>query len=390
MYISQPIFKKIQECGADKAPDMLWLYLFYTKTADIQKTNSIKAANEFCQYGVTWGRKRFDSTKKLLEKNRLIKIKNVINKEATNYNKIPPFTQYIVVQYYETPTMFHKSCEGTSCEGTSCEGTTNAIKNKDILYKPKTVILPKGKITLSGAKKDFIKNNIKITDEMNKIFDYWNSISYKGFTKHQSITSSICKDKKNIKKSYTLAHVLQNVLKKYDSDVIIRGINTYLKIFISDKYWYSYQWSSLSDFLTSDKGLQQFLPNNKPKELFIKKEYLCDIDVIEGLRKKFKPITKPYSQSNLLDKLKNTYYGFPTDSLTDVNYIYSLEVDIKERFKDNNMSYGYFEWLEMVIASNFFRRKGGINEDLVIELFSYWEFEKDKWVDVANRIKEDL
>ena len=58
----------------DKPTDPLALYIFYYKTAKWQKTNRIKANDLYVRKCLGWGSKRVTQTKKILQKNGLIKI----------------------------------------------------------------------------------------------------------------------------------------------------------------------------------------------------------------------------------------------------------------------------------------------------------------------------
>lgn len=58
----------------DNGSDVLALYIFYYKTAKLQKTNQIRATELFCRTGLKWGVKRFRTAQSVLTNLNLINI----------------------------------------------------------------------------------------------------------------------------------------------------------------------------------------------------------------------------------------------------------------------------------------------------------------------------
>ena len=61
-------------CSLPNCSDCLALYIFYYKTAKWQKTNTVKANDEYIGKCLKWGTKRIRNTKKTLKENGLIEI----------------------------------------------------------------------------------------------------------------------------------------------------------------------------------------------------------------------------------------------------------------------------------------------------------------------------
>jgi len=83
----------------------------------------------------------------------------------------------------------------------------------------------------------------------------------------------------------------------------------------------------------------------------------------------------------------NTYYGFRTEELNDIQYINELIHDIKA--VDDGLSFGYLNYLEKSITSLLFRRKHIDITELLIELMAIWVMNKDKYEEAAKKYREE-
>ena len=241
----------------------------------------------------------------------------------------------------------------------------------------------------------------KMTDlkkEIEKIFDTWNNSSVSELTKHKSIVTKLSSQKctKLFELNFTpsIYTAIEYSLLNYTSEQILEAMGTYFEIVSSDAYWYKdyYVIKSLPEWLTSPKGLLQFLSVNRPYDKFRKNTYKKD--PITLLRNKFIPLTRRYNASGILNKEQRTFYGFDIDQINDISYIDGLIFDIREMIRDKeDLRFGHFEWLEKCLASVLFRRKTFAEEEFIklfTELISLWEFYKDKFAESAKKILDDL
>ncbi len=89
-------------------------------------------------------------------------------------------------------------------------------------------------------------NNKDNKDNINNIFTHWNS---KWVTNHKKVTSDIKLQ-------------IEARLKEYSEDDIIKAIDNYSDIYLSDECWFSYKWP-LAAFLQRKNGMREFLYKSK-------------------------------------------------------------------------------------------------------------------------------
>lgn len=99
----------------------------------------------------------------------------------------------------------------------------------------------------------FEGKEIKVSDKVKEIFDYWNS---KNITVHRRITGK-------------MKYAINRKIKEYTVEEIKKTIDNYTEILKSDKYWFSYPWI-LVDFL--NRGFEKFLDEAKPFEAYLKRD----------------------------------------------------------------------------------------------------------------------
>ncbi len=103
-------------------------------------------------------------------------------------------------------------------------------------------------IVVTPAEQPLSENPHIITDE-EEIFIYWNAF---GIVKHQTLTEKILK-------------AIQKALALYGRDKIKEGIANYAKVYLDQKYFFSYKWT-LEEFLKQANALPDFfIEGNKWK-----------------------------------------------------------------------------------------------------------------------------
>jgi len=341
------------------------LYMFYVKTAKIQGTNSVYAVNSFCKKGLGWGDYKFNAAKKLLIDNGLIEM---ITKKDEN----GIITGHYIRIHYLKGSMkdakkpndinrdvaTHKVDSPTRWTDPACgSGETNAVNKK-------------GNTTNKNINADNKKDN---TVRNEKILSEWNNCK---IIKHYTINA-------------TMKGLFDKVLEHFTLEQIISAIRNYGEVVNSDKYYFSYKWS-LVQFLSRGiskqgmaecKGFQMFLSENEPhKQFLIKKDsFVKSISEVDKMKNEFNPITVTYQKHNLLDKTRNTYFGFETDRLKDSRLMQSNLADVKWSYGRNEFNYGDFKWLEEIIASIYFNRKAVLDMELLKMLIGLHEEYKSKF-----------
>lgn len=208
------------------------------------------------------------------------------------------------------------------------------------------------------------------------IFYHWNTLfeNVQGVTKHKGITSKVIKS--TFGKYFTLLEVIAETLRNYTVEEIKDAITLYHDTLTDDSHFYNHKYS-LAEFLhygnRNGTGYVYFI--NKPKKPYKK----TTEDVVESMRKLFKPITEDWDKDNIFDSNRQTYYGFPMDSIK----------NWKSRKKDVDLLLHIFD-------------NGGIKiKDKLIPK-TKWEF-SDKWQlelaiagmiyhrkDLDQKMKDDL
>ena len=218
--------------------------------------------------------------------------------------------------------------------------------------------------------------------------------SFNILTKHKNLNSkctiSLPKDKEKAV-ALPLIDIIEEYLSVDTAENLITALDNYVTVFISnsmneDIYWYKITWKSLGQFIYSglrhNTGYKAFLDINKLKKGFNK-----ELTILDKLRIEFIPISKIWDEKNILDKDRNTYYGFETKEL---KFLSIIDDDIKDLLTNTQelQLFGYFEKLERAIAALLFNRKGlGIDIGKFTRLMNLWNNEKNRWKKIANKIK---
>lgn len=160
----------IERLFQEESQNALILYLFYYKTAKWQKTNPIKASDDYCKKCLHWGIDRLQATKKTLKEMKLIESIKRINGKGiitgwyvkVNYlideSRIPETTIPTLPQLVEqeTNTINNNILNTNNNKNTYKKyGNYKRIKLTDDEYKR----------LIEDYGEDFIKNQIEKLDE---------------------------------------------------------------------------------------------------------------------------------------------------------------------------------------------------------------------------------
>jgi predicted double-glycine peptidase len=152
--------------------------------------------------------------------------------------------------------------------------------------------------------------NFNFLDEQ-VIFNHWNEIfrDIKEITKHKDLSSKVIKNA--FGRYFTLSSIIAETLRNHSVDEIILAITAYHDILTQPGTYYTHKYS-LGQFLhygnRNGTGYVTFLNKKvKPKK--------TTEEVVESIRRLFKPTTEEWDKNNILDPRRQTYYGFPLPSI---------------------------------------------------------------------------
>jgi predicted DNA-binding transcriptional regulator len=212
------------------------------------------------------------------------------------------------------------------------------------------------------------------------IFNHWNELfaDVQGVPKHKSLTSKVIKNA--FGRYFTLAAIISETLRNYSVDEIKDAITLYHDTLTDESHFYNHKYS-LAEFLhygnRNGTGYMYFL--NKPKKPYKK----TTEDVVESIRKLFKPVTEEWDKDNILDTNRQTYYGFSMDSIKnwksrkfDVDLL--LKIFSRGGIKIKGKLIPKTDWefsdkwqLELAIAGMLYHRKE-LNQELRDDLKKYF------------------
>ena len=231
---------------------------------------------------------------------------------------------------------------------------------------------------------NFLQFGGKVPDDVS-ILNHWNSLfaGYKGIKGHKSLDSKVLQITNVLTgEAYwkTLGSIINEVfIAGYGLEQVISAIDNYFKVITSEGYFYNKKWS-LAEFLykgiTEKKGFIHFLNENNPLDKLKKDDYNVN-DKFTSLGVVFKPITKHYDHENIYNRNSKTYYGF---SLSELKNIKMIRKDLDYYIANNTtLSFGYFCFLEQVLASLLFFRKKRPDFNGFAKYIVLWSHEKEKW-----------
>lgn len=241
-------------------------------------------------------------------------------------------------------------------------------------------------------------------ENVEEIFNYYLKVAYKiknylksnniksnnKLTIHQNIHSKCTvslPDNKDNAKSIPIIDIISEFLDAYSVNEFKTAIDNYYTVYISNikgekVYWYKVVWKNIGSFIYSgvhrNTGFKSLLDLNKLK---------IHSSEIDQLRLEFKPISKKYSFGNIFDTERQTYYGFDVDKLRNQSLMWEYEEDVRENYNNGTFKWGYFCFLEELIASIFLNRKSGYDMELLKALMSIWRETKPDYKKTALELR---
>jgi len=331
----------------DLSANAATLYLFYVKTAKIQKTNSIWATNIFCKRGLGWGDKTLKDARKSLKTFGFIEDK--VDRDKNGKIK----KHYTVIHYLKNNGL---------TENHSVDNTISGYKESNAVDENLNA-----KEEESNDSSSCMNENTTIYegDPHEKIFSYWNSKT--NLLKDDTLLAP------GIKRNVTVA------MKRYSYNNIIKAIDNYSIILSKDKYFFKHKWT-FSEFFaravlkrkgsSKKSGLVLFLPENKPLQVFSSSSPTTE----------FKPICFVYNK--IYDDTAKQYYGIDIYRFNELESL-MYEVDTVREPK-----YYHFEDLEVIIAGLLFSKRASPRPELVKKYIELWKKWKPKFKkQVAERLK---
>lgn len=226
----------------DNCADCVALYIFFYKTAKWQKTNSIKANEDYIKKSLGWGYDKIRKAKNTLKENGLIQI--IQNRKD---DKIEGW--YIQVSYLvsQNSTDKIKVINNTQKQQvgnpTSRNQEANALKYNNIcLNNIDNMLENNNKNNIYEEKENIKEKKEEELETINKIFDFWNSLN---IIKHSKLNETRIK-------------AIKNRLKEYPEEIIMIAMRHYEIVLHDSNSFWNYTWS-LEDFLNRKNGFTTFL-----------------------------------------------------------------------------------------------------------------------------------
>jgi len=230
----------------ENGADCIALYIFFYKTAKWQKTNSIKANEDYIKKCLGWGYDKIRRAKNILKENGLIQM--VQNRKD---NKIEGW--YIQISYLvsQNSTDKIKVINNTQKQEvgnpTSREQEINALKYNINILENNNKMLEEENIKLKKEIEILKENNINIKknkkeNNFDEIFDYWNT---KKLTVHKESNDLM-------KQAY------EKALKNFNDEQIKNAIDHYDIMFKDKNCWFDNKYS-LTTFLSQKNLIVNFV-----------------------------------------------------------------------------------------------------------------------------------
>ena len=246
--------------------DAYVLYSHLMFTARLQKTNTVKAKDNYLKNGLEWGSERLIKAKKLLYKLGLLK---KIQRFKENGQFSESFLEIKTKTTFFENEVLEKDIEkdieiDTATLETGTRQTRSAVTNNKCLNKEYKCLNEKENIYI-----DFFKT--------------WND---KKIYIHKNINTF----KNNFSKTK-----LKQLLTEYSTDEILKAIDNYQTIVSDPNYYFKHKWT-LWDFLK--RGIHKFVDQSNPFEVFkinyIKQQSFYELDEQNKIemQKKLKEILK--------------------------------------------------------------------------------------------------
>lgn len=223
----------------ENSADCIALYVFYYKTAKWQKTNVIKASDEYVKKCLKWGNEKIRKTKQTLKENGLI---NIV--QARTDNKISGW--YIEVCYLVS----EKSTQDIDIKILDSKNSQNQQVAKPTSSNQETSAL-KEYIKCLKTEIEMLKNNNieknKKENPKDDIIKMFNELCI-SLPKVKTVTETRKKAAKSIMKKYSIEQI-KEVFKKAEASDFLKGKN--------NRYW-----KANFDWLMKDSNFAKVIDGN--------------------------------------------------------------------------------------------------------------------------------
>lgn len=223
----------------ENSADCIALYVFYYKTAKWQKSNVIKASDEYVKKCLKWGNDKIRKTKQTLKENGLI---NIV--QARTDNKISGW--YIEVCYLVS----QKSTQNIDIKILDSKNSQNQQVAKPTSSNEETSAL-KEYIKCLKKEIEVLKNNNteenKEENSKDDIIQIFNELCI-SLPKVKTVTETRKKAAKTIAKKYSVEQI-KEVFKKAESSDFLKGKN-------------NRDWQANFDWLMKDSNFAKVLDGN--------------------------------------------------------------------------------------------------------------------------------
>lgn len=307
--------------------DATLLYIFMTKNAVHQQTNSIWCTNTFIMKGLKWGKMRVTRAKDILEKHNFVE--KITPKKNGRFEK-----HYIKIKYLENPKYSNQT---TTC------GSKEKLQPQHVPQASKPAPVSPPVVRPAAVKQPQMLNTKELNAYNKKVnaytpeffFDLWNK---QRIIVHKEINGRI-------------PLLVSDVLKLISGEQFTDCIRYYKQHLVSDDSHWTHKWR-FEDFMArglSKEGMKKgggfwhFIDNPAGEQ---------NHDPWDTIRKEFLPLTSNYTE--IFSKTTQRYYGFTKDHINseirweDVEYLISKKL---------MCSFSQFMELEWMIAGMLFRRK---------------------------------
>ena len=240
----------------ENGADCFVLYGFYYKTAKWQKTNIVKANDEYVKKSLKWGIDKVKRVKDTLKEKGLIQTVKKINDNGKIEGWYVQISYLVNNEKLDKIDVTHNTQKPLVVRATSGNEETNALiyniemlKNNNKMLEEennklkKEIELLKENNIIKENKEENI-NNINIKENgLEYILEYWNT---KGIIKHSKINELMKKAYKKAIKDYGLT-----------DEQIKEAIDNYDTMLKDYKSGFTYKWN-LADFLSRENGARTF------------------------------------------------------------------------------------------------------------------------------------
>lgn len=257
--------------------DCIALYVFYYKTAKWQKTNTIKANDEYVKKCLKIGSEKLKKTKDILKEKGLIKVVDVrekgvftgwyiqvsylvkqekIDSLATSHNsQNPQVVEPASGNQEANALIYNNKCLNNNNEMLK----DNIIKDNKKILKEKESVEPQGGMSLEQQRVCWSNNKGYVVEttkgkSKNEIATKGN-IDYEEILNHWNSLDIIHHKKMTLKTQKKIRDLIEN--EGFTVQDILIFMDRYNITLKDEHYFFKYKWS-LEEFITREKGVKEF------------------------------------------------------------------------------------------------------------------------------------